>query len=137
MQLAAAKLMRNAVIGIGVPVRRVGIRTATGIFAIFLALGSVGCTTAAIWIFTIPRLGQAGAALAAAAFLLVFGLVVLVSVNLYLRNSYNKVQLPAANQLSQLQLADLNRMFKENKSSVLVATLIAGFFAGERQHNRR
>ena len=97
--------------------------------AAVLVTASVGCTSAALWIWAEPRLGPVGAPLAVAGALLVLCLAVLIVMRHVLHpcrapSPPNPAPAPA------LLLAEATRLFKDHKASVLLAALVAGLAAG-------
>ena len=117
---------------IAAPIRHSAIKAGAAIIAGHLALAGVGCITAAIWIFTVPYFGAAGAALTAAACLFLVGLLVIGIAAWTLRANSKPV---AAVPKLQMPLI-LNQLFVEQKGALLVAALVAGMMAAQSQRKR-
>ena len=125
-------LASNGAAKMAAPIRQVAIKTAAALLVGFLVLAGIGCVTAAIWIFAVPYLGEAGAALIAAAYLLLAGLIVMGIAALVLKNRAKPV---AANPVQQIPLI-MNQFFSEQKGTLLMAALVAGVMAAESQRKR-
>ena len=123
-------LAKNGVAKIAAPVRNSAIKAGAAIFAGLLALAAIGCVTTAIWIFAVPYLGAAGAALIAAAYLLLAGLGVIGIA------AWAASKPVAANPATQTPLI-MNQLFVEQKGTLLMAALVAGMMAAESQRKRR
>ncbi len=121
--------------------RRTAITVLSATIAAVLAAAAIGCGIAALWIFAAPRIGPSGAALAAALCLLVLSLGVLGIVPMITRRTPTvprSIQRPltAAASPELLLLAEATRLFKDHKSTVLVAALVAGLLAGNDSRER-
>lgn len=121
-------LMSSCVAALAVPARRVTIKLAAGILTVTFSFAAVGCAAAAIWIYEIPELGQAGAALAASGFFIILGLIVLGVAAWLLRTnkSYRVVH-----QSQALPLAEASQLFKNHKSTAIVGAVIAGMLLAD------
>jgi hypothetical protein len=100
------------------------------VFGFFTALGTIGCAVAALWIFLAPQVGAAGAALWSAFALLlitvVLAFVAKMSVNGN-QHHHGEGGLPLDD-----VAAELRRGLSNNKTSVLLAALLAGLMMGRR-----
>lgn len=112
------------------PARQLATASMCAIVAAVLVTTSVGCAAAALWIWTVPRLGPVGAPLVVAAFLLVGGLAVLA----LMRHILRRRRMPYPDDLTpELLLAEAMHLFKHHKATVLLAALIAGLAAGRNE----
>jgi hypothetical protein len=107
--------------------RRSAIISLIAIVAAVLAAASIGCGLAALWIFSVPRLGPSGAALGAAGCLLVVCLAVL-GLGLFILKRHRRPRPSVA--LPESLLAEAARIFVNDKGTMLVAALVAGLVAG-------
>ena len=100
------------------------------VFALFTALGAIGCAIAALWIFLAPLVGQAGAALWSGFVLLLItgalGLAAKMSMN---GNQNQREGLGGLGGLEDIA-GELRRGMSNNKVSMLIAALIAGLLMG-------
>jgi len=96
--------------------------------ALVLVVTSVGCTSAALWIWGIPRFGPVGAPLAVAGILLVLSIAAFALMRRTLRP--RRMAPSPHNAASTALLADAMRLCKSNKSAALIAALVAGLAAG-------
>jgi len=108
---------------------RVVTATICGVVAAVLVTASVGCAATALWIWEVPRIGPAGAPLVVAGALLVACLAALALARHALRPRRTPSSSDAA---AAALLAEATRVFKENKSTVLMAAFIAGMDAGRK-----
>ena len=123
---------RSGAATIAVSVRREAIRAGAALVAGLLVLAAVGCVAAAIWIYAVPYVGLAGAALISAAYLLFAGLMTIWISASVLKKETRPV---AANLAAQTPLV-MNQLFVEHKGTLLVAALVAGMMAAESQRKR-
>jgi hypothetical protein len=101
--------------------------TLYAIIAAILVTASIACAATALWIWEVPRLGPAAAPLVVAGVLLALGLAVLALMQRILRSRPT----PSASDAStEMLLAEAVRLFKDHKSAVLMAALVAGLVAG-------
>ena len=118
--------------GIGVAARRMTAVAWCAVLATALAIASVGCAVAALWVFVLPEVGPVGAALIAAAALLLLCLSLLAIIRSILRR--RPAPLPTAVATSAavpaLLIAEASRLMIENKGAALLAALLAGATAG-------
>jgi hypothetical protein len=97
------------------------------VVAAILITASLGCAAAALWIWCVPHLGQAGAALVVAGFLLALALVALA----LMRHLLHPRRAPRrADAAPEMLVAEAIQLFKEHKISVLMAAFVAGLEAG-------
>ena len=100
----------------------------TGFALITLAAG-IACGLAALWLYLIPIVGSAGAALAVAAVLLIVsGVMMLVARNMFAPGEADPDDVRPA--LGEELLEGLREGFEENKVMVLLAALVAGLVVG-------
>lgn len=125
-------VVRSGAENIAAPVRygfiKVGVALAAGLF--FLA--AIGCATTAIWMYAIPYWGGPGAAAIAGLFLLLIGMSILGIGTLMLKQPMRRVAVRPTDQVPIL----MNQIFKDQKSAILLAALIAGMVASESQRKR-
>ena len=125
--------VRSGAANIAVPIRREAIKAGVALIAVLLALASVGCVAAAIWMFAVPYVGSAGAALISAACLSFAGLLTIGISVLVLKKETKPV---FGNLAAQTPLI-MNQLFAEQKGALFVAALVAGMMAAESQRKRR
>ena len=124
--------VRNGAATIAVPIRREAMKAGAALVAVLLALAAAGCVAAAIWIFAVPYVGSAGAALISSAYLLFAGLMTfLISTSVI-----KKETRPVAENLAAQTPLVMNQLFVEHKGTLLVAALVAGMMAAESQRKR-
>ena len=124
--------VRNGAATIAVPIRREAMKAGAALVAVLLALAAAGCVAAAIWIFAVPYVGSAGAALISAAYLFLAGLMTfLISTSVI-----KKETRPVAENLAAQTPLIMNQLFVEHKGTLLVAALVAGMMAAESQRKR-
>ncbi len=100
----------------------------TGFALITLAAG-IACGLAALWLYLIPIVGSAGAALSVAAILLVFsGIMMLVVRSMFTGGDVDTDDEQPA--LGVELLEGLRDSFEDNKILVLLAALVAGLVVG-------
>jgi len=118
--------------GIGVAVRRMTATVWCAVLATALAIASVGCAVAALWVFVLPEVGPVGAPLIAAAALLLLCLSLLAIIRSILRRRpaplATAVVTGAA--IPALLIAEASRLMEQNKGAALLAALLAGATAG-------
>ena len=118
--------------GIGVAVRRMTATVWCAVLATALAIASVGCAVAALWVFVLPEVGPVGAPLIAAAALLLLCLSLLAIIRSILRR--RPAPLPTAvvtgAAIPALLIAEASRLMEQNKGAALLAALLAGATAG-------
>ena len=124
--------VRNGAATIAVPIRREAMKAGAALVAVLLALAAAGCVAAAIWIFAVPYVGSAGAALISAAYLLLAGLMTLLISSWVLK----KETRPVAENLAAQTPLIMNQLIVEHKGTLLVAALVAGMMAAESQRKR-
>jgi len=110
-------------------ITRFGVATFSAIVGSLVILGAVGCAMVALWIWVAPTLGNAGA------FLAVSGVLLCVFLGLVVLNRYSACphSIEAPTQSSALLVDEALHLFKSHKGSALIAALIAGIAAGQRQ----
>ena len=105
----------------------------TGIAMIALMAG-IACVVAAFWIFLIPRIGDAGAALASGGLLLgASGVLMLVARSIFDGDDDDGEE--AAPLLGEDLLENLREGFDQHKGIALIAALVAGLLAGNARKN--
>jgi hypothetical protein len=124
--------VRNGATNVAAPVRYGILKASASFMAGLFFLAAIGCVTAAIWIYAIPYWGEPSAALIAGIFLFVIGIVVLGISSLVIKPHVTPVTI---HQTEQLPLM-LNQVFKDQKGTLLLAALIAGMVASEKQRKR-
>ena len=127
-----SSFVRSGAANMAAPVRHGAIKAAAAIFAGLLALAAMATVAFSTWIFAMPYTGAAGAALVAAAYLLLAGLAVIGIAAWTIGNEMKPV---AANPTQQIPLI-MNQFIKEQKGTLLVAALLAGMMAAENQRKR-
>jgi hypothetical protein len=123
---------RGGAANIAAPVRYGIIKASASFVAGLFFLAAVGCLTAAIWIYTIPLWGGPGAALIAGGFLFLIGMIVLGIGSLMLKKQVRPVFVRHTDQVPLM----MNRIFKDQKNSILLAALVAGMVVSESQRKR-
>jgi hypothetical protein len=99
-----------------------------GLAAAILATACLGCASAALWVWGIPRLGSAGAPLMVASVLLIACFAVLA----WMRHILRTRPVPSVvNPAPAVLLTEAKRLFADQKGGVLMAALIAGLAAGQ------
>lgn len=133
VRLALSSLIKSGTANLAVPVRRAGIKASAAIVVAIFVSAAIGCVTAAIWMLVIPLWGSVGAALVAAAWLFLIGVVVFVSAVFVLQNPG---AIPMTRPASQLPIAEANQLLKDNKGGVILLALLAGMLTanGQRRH---
>lgn len=114
--------------------RRTALDAIVVVVAAMMVLGATGCAVAALWLLLAPRIGAAGAALAAAvALLAVSGAVI------GLRRLFAP-QPPAPGRLNTPPAPDLSvaaaQSFSANKMALILAALAAGAAAAEAKRGK-
>lgn len=109
-------------------IERAGLLAALGVVAFFCLIGSLGFALAALWIYLAPEVGAVAAPLIVAGILLLLCLV-LVGAMRFARKSARAPH--QADEASALLLAEVTKLLKEHKGSVLAAALLAGLVAGQ------
>lgn len=127
IRTAILAIARSGAVDMMVPSGERLAATLCATFAAALLAVSVGCTSAALWIWAVPRFGPVGAPLAVAASLLVLGLAALL---LMRHLSRSRRAACRSNPPPDILLAEAMRVFKDHKGSVLLAALMAGLAAG-------
>jgi hypothetical protein len=119
---------------IGVVARRSTAAALCAVSAAAFAAAAVGCAVAALWIFVLPAVGPVGAPAIAAAALLLLCLALLAAVRMILRRqpAPARAAIGAGGMPSSL-IADLSRLFDDNKCAALLAALMAGANAARSQ----
>ena len=109
----------------------VGRISTTAIYAVGTGVAAVAtfiCLMAALWIYSRPYVGSAGAALiVAAAIVALWGLLFLFTRNAPLEQDPVESLL---NGIPDSLLKEAQDLFEQNKGSVLLAALVAGLMAG-------
>jgi hypothetical protein len=118
----------GAATSIGDCARRIVVVSLGAIAVGVLIIASVGCAVASLCIFCIPRLGPEGAPLVVACILLAMGLAVLLML-IWLSPWRSRARPPSSAAPASV-LADVMRLFKDDKAAVLIAALVAGLAAG-------
>ena len=91
-------------------------------------MAAVGCAAAALWIFAIPTLGQAGAAAAASGLFVLLGLLIIAIAAWLLRGTKpSRVILPS----QTLPLVEAGQLFKDHKSAAIVGAIVTGMLLAE------
>jgi hypothetical protein len=99
--------------------------------AIVAITAGVACGIAALWIYLIPIIGPAGAALSAAAvFLITGGVLMLVARNLFRTPPRAAIEDADAEPLAEELLGVLREGIERHKGASLLAALVAGLAAG-------
>jgi hypothetical protein len=99
-------------------------------FAVIAMAAGIACGLAALWIFLIPRVGSAAAALTVAGVLLVSsGVLMLMARSLFSSDDEDEDGLPRPAFGEEL-LDEFREGFENNKTSALLAALVAGLAAG-------
>jgi len=99
----------------------------SGLAAVMMMAG-VACILTALWIYLIPRIGPAGAALTVGGILLLFsGILVLVARSSFTPDE-SEADMPA---LGEELLEELRESFEEHKGLALLAALAAGLLVGK------
>ena len=124
-----SSFVRSGAANMAAPVRHGAIKAAAAVFAGLLALAAMGTVAFAIWIFAMPYTGAASAALIAAAYLLLAGLVVIGIAAWAIQPEVKPI---AANPAQQIPLV-MNQFIKEQSGALLVAALVAGMMAADNQ----
>lgn len=109
-------------------IRRAGLLAAFGAAAIFCLIGSLAFALVALWIYLAPQVGAVVAPLILAGILLLLCLVLLAAMR------FGRKSVPISHQAddaSALLLAEVTKLLKEHKGSVLAAALLAGLVAGQ------
>lgn len=125
-------VVRSGAENIAAPVRYGFIKTGASLAAGLFFLAAIGCATTAIWIYAIPYWGEASAALIAGFVLFLIGMMVLGIGKLVLKQPVRPVTVRQSDQVSLM----MNQIFKDQKSAILLAALIAGMVASESQRKR-
>lgn len=127
LKLAAKVLIVSRMAG---RVRATSIRMAVAALcaclAAVLAMAALGCVATALWIVTLPSLGAVGAPLVVAASLSGLVVILLAAARLMARRGRGPSD---ASITPQLPLLEATRFFTENKSTVLLAAVLAGMAA--------
>ena len=89
------------------------------------AVAAVACGLVAVWIFTLPHVGAAGAPAIVAGVLLAMCLALLA-----LRRFGLKRPVPPAGASTSVLFAEATRLLQDHKGAVLTAALVAGLIAG-------
>lgn len=97
--------------------------------AALMALASMGCAVAALWLQLAPRIGAPGAALSAAAVLLVAGAAIFWLRRVIARRTAAQAPLAASAAPDLAEAA--SQVFGANKMALLLAALAAGAVAAE------
>jgi hypothetical protein len=99
----------------------------SGLAAVMMMAG-VACILTALWIYLIPRIGPAGAALTVGGILLLLsGILVLVARSSFTPDE-SEADMPA---LGEELLEELREGFEEHKGLALLAALAAGLLVGK------
>jgi hypothetical protein len=100
----------------------------TGMAVVAMTAG-IACGVAALWIYLIPVIGAAGAALAAAGvFLITGGALMMIARNLFRPSSDEVVE--QAEPLADELMGILREGVERNKGASLLAAVVAGLAAG-------
>lgn len=100
-----------------------------GLLGVIAAMAAIGLGLIALWYLLLPRMGPAGTALILAGVLALLSCILLALASSVLRQ---KPREPAAVPDPDVSLQVATQLFKEQKGSLLLAALIAGFSAGTR-----
>lgn len=107
---------------------RAGLRAALGVAAFFCLIGALAFALAALWIYLAPQIGAAAAPLILAGILLLLCFALLAAIRLAHRP--DRTSHPT-DEASAMLLAEVTKLLKEHKGSVLAAALLAGLVAGQ------
>jgi hypothetical protein len=100
---------------------------AVALVAAGCAVAAVACVLAALWIYAVPQVGAAGAALIVAGVLVVMCLAMFALMRYGLKPRQAP---PPAGVAPAVLLAETTRLLKEHKGAVLMAAVLAGLVAG-------
>ncbi|MBN1964403.1 MAG: hypothetical protein JW910_07140 [Anaerolineae bacterium] len=100
-----------------------------GLLGVIAAMAAIGLGLMALWYLLLPRMGPAGTALILAGVLALLSCILLALASSVLRQ---KPREPATVADPEVSLQVATQLFKEQKGSLLLAALIAGFGAGTR-----
>jgi len=99
-------------------------------YALLTLTAGLACALTALWLYLVPRIGAAGAALAVAGVLLVTsGILMLVARSMFTPDDSDE-EAPA---FGEELLEGLREGFEGNKSLALMAAVVAGLIAGSKQ----
>ena len=131
LKIAMASLARAGSAQITASARSLAIQACAVVIASIFVFGSIGCAIAALWIFTVPKLGEAGAALVSAGFLLLMGVLVILISQWIVRKERQKTVIP---QLPFMPFAEANKLYAKNKGAALMVALVAGMLVAEKRN---
>ena len=94
------------------------------------AAAGLGCLLTAVWLFLLPYVGAAGAALAVGGLLLLASFCLLAAA----RPARSPPPPPPVDILPELLRAEVAVLLKDQKGPVLLAALLAGMTAGKSDH---
>lgn len=100
-----------------------------GLLGVIAAMAAVGLGLLALWYLLLPHVGAPGTALIVAGVLAFLSCILLALAYSILRREPRE---PAAAPDPEVSLQVVTQLFKEQKGSLLLAALIAGFGAGTR-----
>lgn len=97
--------------------------------AALCAVAAFGCAVAALWLFALPYVGPAGAALCASGLLLA-GALVMAALAQSLARAAPRPAPPPPPIAADALIAEAMRVFRDHKGAVFAAALVAGLCAG-------
>ena len=128
MRSVAHLLVSSSAAALAAPARRAAIMTSAGILTSVFVMAAVGCAAAALWIFAVPTLGQAGAAVAASGLFILLGVLVIAIAAWLLRGPKpSRAIYPS----QTLPLVEAGQLFKDHKSAAIVGAIVAGMLLAE------
>lgn len=133
LKIAMSSLARAGSAQIAAPARSLAIQACAVVITSIFMLASAGCATTALWIFTVPKLGEVGAALVSAGSLLLIGVLVILISQWIVRKERRKAVIP---QLPLMPFAEANKLYAKNKGAALMVALVAGMLVAEKRNQR-
>lgn len=107
---------------------KIAIVAAVTFVASISAMGAIGCSLWALWVYALPYAGPVGAPLIVAAVLLAICIAALVAGRQSLRPRMRGIRVQS---LSGASLShEASALFKDQKSALLLGALLAGVVAG-------
>ena len=120
-------LGRGGAAGVVAATRRTAMAALPMTVAALCAMAAFGCVVAALWLFALPYVGPAGAALCAAGLLLAGALAMALLAKSLTRPEPRPAPPPIA---ADALIAEAMRVFRDHKGAVFAAALVAGLCAG-------
>lgn len=121
-------IAKSGAANLATPIRRGAILFGVALIAGFLGVSALVCVGAALWFATAPYIGAAWAAMIAAAFLLAMAMIVFGVAMLTLRGKRKSIAEDPALQIAPI----LQKLLKEQKTTLLLGALIAGIAAARK-----